>query len=388
MTAIDKRLLDNVLIYEDAREMKARGFIEYNQFQDIKSKLALPSSSNNILIRFLFFLLGVLLFSSITGVISLVSSPIWSDGNFEILLLLFAITGVVGSEFLAKGKYYAHGLDDAFILGAQGCLYSVVGVSSENMLAVFAAMSVGGFCFCIRYVNSLSAVISVIGFTGLIENLVVEHHLISTAFLPFIMFFLGAGFYWCFTYGTRLREAMIYHNALFLIKIFSLLLIYFSMNYLVVRQLSEELLNVEVAVGENIPFAWLFYIFTFLIPLFFIVYALKKKDRAIFYIGILTFGFSIYTIRYYQSIMPIEYALTIGGLVLFAAVYLSIRLIRHKTTGITFVRDDYAREEALLLAQAFIVNSNTGFAATPASAESPMTFGGGGYSGGGAGESF
>jgi hypothetical protein len=49
-----------------------------------------------------------------------------------------------------------------------------------------------------------------------------------------------------------------------------------------------------------------------------------QKDRFMLWIGIASICFSIYTIRFYHSV-PIEIALTIGGLVLFAFTFFAIK---------------------------------------------------------------
>src|SRR5690606_11475961 len=143
-----------------------------------------------------------------------------------------------------------------------------------------------------------------------------------------------------------------------------------------------ELMNVVVGPGQDIPFAFLFYAFTFLIPPFFLVYSIKFKDRMFFIIGLLAVAFSVFTIRFYYSIMPIEIALVIGGAALFAASYIFIRKIRHKDIGLTYKPDRYTDSEALAYAQAIIVSSQSHIK-TAETIESPMHFGGGGFSGGG-----
>ena len=66
-----------------------------------------------------FFLLGAFLYLSICGVISLIGLTVLiRTFFFSICCYIFAVVGFAGAEFLANQKYYGHGLDDAFILGA------------------------------------------------------------------------------------------------------------------------------------------------------------------------------------------------------------------------------------------------------------------------------
>ena len=130
-----------------------------------------------------------------------------------------------------------------------------------------------------------------------------------------------------------------------------------------------------------------FYILTFVIPIFYIVFGLKQKDRIFLLIGLFTLGFGIYTILYYYAILPLETVLVLGGILLFLTSYFSIKKLRDSTTGLTFQPDRGNKSSQILDAQAFLINSNIQTKA-PASPESKMPFGGGGFSGGGSGESF
>ena len=185
-------------------------------------------------------------------------------------------------------------------------------------------------------------------------------------------------------FGHQNPKLLIYHNGFSFAKVLSYLLGYFSVNYLVVRQLSEELLHLELQEGENIPFAFIFYALTFLVPLAYFYFALKNHNRSLLYIAVFCLGFSVFTIRYYHSVLPIEFALTLGGIVLFAIAFFAIKYLKNKQTGITFVQDRYNNKSIILNAQALVINSQMNTAVP----EQNMEFGGGEFSGGGAGENF
>lgn len=70
-----------------------------------------------------------------------------------------------------------------------------------------------------------------------------------------------------------------YHKGILLANSFSLIRFYFSGDYHVVRELSVLLLAAGIATDNDIPFAFFFYGFTFIGPLFYLVYSLFKKDR-------------------------------------------------------------------------------------------------------------
>jgi hypothetical protein len=81
--------------------------------------------------------------------------------------------------------------------------------------------------------------------------------------------------------------------------------------------------------------------------------------------------------------LPPEAALTLGGLVLFGIAYFSIKKLKNNETGLTFKPDRIANSSTFLNAEALIITSTFGMKPETKPSESPMEFGGGGFSGGG-----
>jgi hypothetical protein len=114
------------------------------------------------------------------------------------------------------------------------------------------------------------------------------------------------------------------------------------------------------------------------------VYSIIKKDRILLWTGLICAGFSIFTIRYYYFILPTEIALTIGGIILFFISYFTIKKIKNKTSGVTYQKDRFS--DSSLINNAQIVSSTIQFGVkTESSTNSPMEYGDGDFSGGGAG---
>lgn len=386
MIALNKDLLKNTFFIEGAKSLKEAGFITTAQFMSAKVKTPVLKTQSNFLVRLGFLVLGILLYSSIVGVISLFGLTI-IEGYFEWVTFLYAIVGLVGIEFLSKQNYFGYGLDDAFVLGFQSMLCLAIGINTESPTAAFLTMAIAGIFCCIRYVNTVSALLAVIGITGFFCCLVFDLKLFPELYLPFIGFLLAIVFYAIYYRLKKMPEMYFYQYALQVVQIFSLVLGYASINYFVVRELSVELMGIVVTPGHDIPFAAVFYALTFAVPVFYLVYALKQKSRELFVIGLLCLGCSVLTIRYYYSILPPETALMLCGLILFGAAYFCIKKLKHKESGITFERDRYSDKNTLLYAQALIVNSQISVKPT-ATDTGDMPFGGGGFSGGGGGGNF
>ena len=92
----------------------------------------------------------------------------------------------------------------------------------------------------------------------------------------------------------------------------------------------------------------------------------------------------VLTIRYYHSILPTETALMLGGFVIIAIAWLSIRYLKLPRNGITFETDELKGETESALSS-MVISQATSQMKAP---DSSTRFGGGESGGGGAGGSF
>jgi len=383
MILFNKQLLDNEALNDEADKLYKGGFIGKKQKKIIEKELPVLKSQHNILVRLGFFLLGSFLYSSICGTISLLGLS-GENVFFEICCYLFAVVGFVGAELLAKQNYHNHGLDDAFILGALLNLGIAVGITTDGYEIVIALFLAAGSMFMfLRYLYLWAMLVFCLAVSALLFFGMFEFGQIGKAILPFVTMIFAAVFYFFTKEKIKRLKVIYYYNGLLLANSFCLILFYFSCNYLIVRELSVELLGTDVKPGSDIPFAYFFYAFTLIVPLIYLTQALKTKDRIMLWISFLAITLSIYTIRFYYSVLPIEVALTFGGIILFGIAYFSIKNLKEKESGLTFRPDRINHSDALLNAEALIVASAFGMKPEVKPETSPMEFGGGGFSGGG-----
>lgn len=388
MIAYNKTLLDNTLLVDDASSLKKSGFIDSAQFQTIIGDLPSLKRHKNILIRLGFFLLGSFLYSSICGMLTIISINIENFNN-EILLFIYSAIGFIGIEFLTKQKYYGYGLDDAFLLGAQMLLFLGVGMTTKgNFLVVFTMIAIISLLSYLRYIYLPSALLFSVGLTGSLAYLMFELGPIGKSILPFVMMLFSTLLYF---YAKRVLKNIrlpYYSKGIELVKSFSLLLFYLSGNYLIVRELSIVLLEKEIPANQEISFALFFYAFTIIVPILYLIYSLINKDKIMLWIGFLTLGFSIFTILHYHQIIKNEEALTAGGLALFVLTYFSIKKIKNRETGLTFLPDRFSNSNSQLNLETVIIATQFGLQPENNAEESPLKFGDGGFSGGGSGGEF
>lgn len=390
MIAYNKKDLDHTYLLEEAQDLKNAGFVTSDQLKEIKTKFQGLKQNKNILLRIVFVFLGALAYASICGFLALIyfeskSSSSFSENFFAILC---AIVGFVGVEILIKQKQFGYGIDDAFLISAQIALLIFLGMLFDyrgELPISIGATIITCICF-LRYLHVLTALCFAISLSLVFAYSSLEIGGWAQNFLPFTMMALAVAIYFLSKKYLGTTTKIYYNKGIKIINTYSLVLFYFSGNYLVVRQLSEELLRIEVMPQNDIPFAYFFYFFTFAIPVLYIYRSLIKKDRIMLWVGILTFCFSIYSFRYYHHVLPPEVGLTLGGVMLFTFTYFAIKKLEHKESGITFMEDKFDDSERLANLETLIATAQTGI--KPQSQGSSVELGGGEFGGGGSGSEF
>lgn len=385
MQAHDKIDIENYFLAEEAKNLYKKKFLSKEQLNVITSQLVQLKSNTNIFFRIGFFLLGIFLFSSVVSAIAVILMQIITN-DYQVIFFLYSIVAYIGIEVLVKMKFFRHGLDDAFILTSQVSFFIGIGILTESVFPVFLSMFVLGIYFAVRFIHTISALIAYSGLVCLLFNSIVEHNFLSKVYLPFIGLLLAILVYFLVVNLAKNQNLYAYFKTFETLKIVSLLLGYLSMNYYVVRELSESLMEITVTNDSDIPFAIVFYVFTFLIPLLYLFLGIKWKDKLVLYSGVLTLIIGFSSIRYYYHFFPIEYVMVVSGVLLFVMAYLIIHKLKNRVKGVTFQPDRDADNSIFFNAQAVMTLAN---ASTPAPTQSSsMEFGGGGFSGGGAGEKF
>jgi hypothetical protein len=372
--------------------MKHSGFINSDVFGKISKENIALKTQDNLLIRICLFVLGSIVYGSICGVLALFMSGVNNfDESLKVMVFVYAILGFVTTElFLIKEfKFFGNGLDDAAILGMQLSLASAAALLTDGdsftIGSVIALTSV--FCY-LRYLNIPSLIIGCFSCTYVLANFMLDFIKYGKSLLPFILIFFAVLIYFASKKIEQNIQKTYYAKGLVLIKSFCLILFYLAGNYFVVRSLSYELREDYALADSEIPFSWFFWVSTFLVPTFYLVFGIKNRDKIILWVGFFALGFSFYSFRVYHHVLPPEVALTLGGLLLFLVAYFAIKKLKNKEEGITFKADRFQSSNSLLQLEVLASAAQFGIKPEVAAPESPMEFGGGGYSGGGSGGEF
>ncbi len=386
MIIYNTQLLYNYLLYDEATELKKAAFISANKLCAISTYPRLKTS-DNILVRLGFMFLGLLLYSSISGTLTLIFGGIlFYDDNWWVASLFYGFIGLGTSYIFAKqSNYYGQGLDDVFIIGTQFFFtITVFYILNQNLLFTLLFASIISLISYLRYLHAYDILIFGISFSGFSAIFIYDY--LNQFLVPFVLMLVAI----IFVFSTKKKlENQIkpyYTKGLIALNTFGLFLFYMAGNYLIVREtfLLINEFNTQYTNDFQLPFSFVFYTFTIVIPILYIVYSIIKKDRILLWTGLICAGFSIFTIRYYYFILPTEIALTIGGIILFFISYFTIKKIKNKTSGVTYQKDRFS--DSTLVHNAQIVSSTIQFGVkTESSTNSPMEYGDGDFSGGGAG---
>ena len=163
-----------------------------------------------------------------------------------------------------------------------------------------------------------------------------------------------------------------------------LICFYVVSNYYVVQETANSMFGSASGDKGNMPYGWLFWIFTTCTPLLYIICGIQKKNSILIRVGLLLIAAIVFTVRYYYSVMPVEAVMLLGGIILIVISYALTRYLAQPKKGFTSAEvntrplKDTMNVEGLVIAETFAGNN----------AESNTEFGRGSFGGGGASGDF
>lgn len=176
--------------------------------------------------------------------------------------------------------------------------------------------------------------------------------------------------------GKAKLNAVYYASVQDIMLFLALISFYLGGNYFVVREVNAALSN--EAASTEIPFAALFWFFTFVIPMLLVLNGIKTKERKSLAVGLLALAASVVTVQFYYSVLPAEWALVLGGIILIAfsvSVNLHLKKPKFGLSSAAEASDKLQKLESILVSQAFQAKSNG----------DDLKLGGGDFGGGGFG---
>lgn len=370
-----------------AKRLFKGGVITEKQQTKINENYASPLFTPSYAIRVLLFLAGIIGTSTLIGPIVL----LFADGGFNAIRFMILITGIIiivlnEKQVIKNNNHYKSGLTESLCYIGFGFTY--FGLLGESFNSQYLYLGIGllfSSIITIRYLDLLAFIMSIILSGSILFNIFYDLSGIFRAVIPFVFIIYSGVLFLLFKKMEAKNKLLIFENHFTLAKTISLLCFYLAGNYFVVRELSVELMNLRLVEGENIPYYYVFYAWTALIPLLFLFLGVKNKSILFIRMALLCIALSIVTLKMYFSLgMPIV-TITLSGAVSIIIALSLMRYLKQSRFGYTrnrLIQKDWHSEEIT----AFAISQTAGGQPTPQTED--QLFSGGKFGGGGAGSEF
>ena len=398
MLVYSKSFFDNFYTLQKAKEWLKSGFISDSEYDIIFKHYPNPYKSFNIFGRIALFLFTLFILGSGTGLINVMFSIVDFYRYITFQCFFFGIASYILAEVsVRKMNFFRTGIKEALLYTAVGSLtLGIIGLITNNnydfngdpLVYLLCVLPVLVFA-AIRFADTLLSFGVFICLLLINALLILKMGTFGKLILPFECMAFSVLLYYLLGKLKTRGELHYWKNCMGLIEILTLIALYLSGNYMVVRKLSEALLNTEINSGEDIHLAIFFYAYTILVPLVYIWIGLKRKNYVFFRIGLLLEIAGILAIKYYHHILPPETAMMLGGIVVILIAYFSIKYLKTPKHGITFeLYKRSGREEALANIANVVISTVVANQPVAPKQDSGVEYGGGQFGGGGAGAGY
>ena len=386
MKAYQQKDIEHTFLQEKAENWFEKGFLTQAQLDAIKQEFPLDYYQPNFFLRIALFLFMSLVCTFSIAILWLIfEKAIQQSPTLTLSILSFAFgVGLVAvlEHFIKYQKMFYAGTDNAL-------LYYGIASFSTAILTAFDAQHLPTWLALllilpvfllaiVRYADSLTVCGTYIISLAIVFDASLSFSAGKTL-LPFIIMLFSLGIYRLSEKLRKRKDVLYYANVLDILKTLSLTTFYLGGNYFIVRE-GNALVNKIYTGSTQIALAPLFYFFSVMIPILYVVGGLKKKDRLLLFMGLLCAAFSVFTYRHYFGFLPTEIALIISGTLLIVVCAGLIYYLKTPKFGFTYNPEserDGISLESILLSEIIQTKLDTD--------EKTFRFGGGTSGGGGAG---
>jgi len=384
MLAYKQEWLDNKVLHEEAEEAYRQQCISKEEKERIFQAYPVPFYTPNIFIRIGLFLLTVVIVLFSFGLFGLMFIQLIKE-SWQGLIIFFGLITYGALEFMIREtKHHRSGVDDALLWGSISLLLSgiIMALPNDTPYLVYSLIIFMVTAYAaLRFADTLMSIAAVIALLACLFYAAINMGTAGRIAAPLLLMIASYGIYaWArkWDWKTKWRH---YRHCGSIIEITTLLTGYLSVNYLVVREASNEFFDLNLEPGQSIPGAWLFWIFTVLIPLAYIAAGIWKKNVILLRTGLVLIAGIVLTVKQYHHMAPIELEMTLGGLIMIGIAYVLIRYLKTPKHDFTSQEIDNTHLLEKIQGESLVVSES--FTPTPTPAPG-FNFGGGTGGGGGA----
>ncbi len=373
MTGYDKISLENLYYHEQLDEATTEGYFSNEQIKELKQKLPIGLYMPNQFVKIGLGVLTLFIIIGSTGILFL----LLSISRFYNIFFVFC--GIVSYLFLeimtTRKKHYNSGVDNVLMIASVAFIATGLSINAHSDTLLSLIVLTLSIWMTIRFADCLAACCSVVSLLSFLYFIVGSS---TFVFTHFILIAVSGILYYFANKTSKLSTHFVYKPVIQIIAIVSLLSFYICGNYFIISEISN---------GMQLPtyVSAIFWLWTMLVPILYLFKGLISKDLIFIRSGVLLTAVSILTFKYYHTIMPVEQALLIAGIVLTLGSYILIQKLKKARWGFIYneansIANKYENLEGIIIGETFGHQQQT--------PEADTKFGGGSFGGSGAGSNY
>lgn len=278
MIAYNPIWLNNLLFRRKAFEAFNKSCIIREELDAINNKYGEHFYSPNLFIRIGLLLLTLVIMLFSFGLFALITLNVF-DKIIGGLCVFFGMLCYAALEFIVRSKnHLCSGVDDALIWGSAFAFFCGISLLMEpDNLSYCLIAFVISLIYTVRFGDAAMSAVCYVSLLGVVFFSCIQIGSAAKAIVPFLLMTLAAIVYLLVKRKMGYPVNLLYYKCLEVVLIVALLSFYLAGNYFVVRELSNEMFDMNLAKNETIPLGWLFWIFTIAMPVVYIFRGIQKK---------------------------------------------------------------------------------------------------------------
>ena len=329
MIAYNNEWLRNLSVRDEATELYHNDCLTKTELNLIETRFPVFFYTPNFFIRIGLFILTAIVLSFSFGLFAL----LFLDGMDRLIgamAIFFGTVAYIGLEYMVKNKnHYRSGADDALLWTAAMLFFGGISysVNAGPIAYYFITTIISGY-FVVRFTNRIMAAVAYFSLLGTFFYIAIRLGVYGKILAPFILMGLSAIIYLIAARLKKSKSFILYESCLQVTRICALTGLYLSVNYFIVRELTNAMFDLNLPPDQGIPYGWAFWVFTCLIPLLYLARGIQKKDLLLIRVGLVLVAAIIFTIKSYYFIASIGVIMTLGGIVLAALAYVILKYLK------------------------------------------------------------